>query len=142
MDRDKAGASMKIGGTSPARDRKRLAGESQNGCSTQRYDEFWMHEPEFLIQPPSIVLDLAHRRFLVDASLAALLELEMLDGVGDIDTIPVDARFRQSPIKELAGWSDKWPALPVLLIARLLTHEGNRSTDGALAQDSTCCARD
>jgi len=47
-------------------------------------------ELQFLVQPPSIMFDLASRRFLMNAALAALLELEVLDGVGDVDAAPIE----------------------------------------------------
>lgn len=46
-----------------------------------------------MIQPPAAGFHLAGVRLLVDAALAARLELEMLDRVGDVELLPFDARF-------------------------------------------------
>jgi hypothetical protein len=81
------------------------------------------------------VLDLACRGLLVDAALSALLELEVLDGVGDVDAAPVDAGVRHRPLQELAGGPHERPALPVLLVAGLLANKGDRSADGTLSQN-------
>jgi len=100
-----------------------------------------VHEFQLLIQPPAVVLDLAWCRFLVDAALAALLELEVLDGIGDVDAVPIDAGLRHRPLQELAGRSHERPALPVLLVAGLLADEGDRSAEGTFAQNRTRRAR-
>ncbi len=48
-------------------------------------------------------LDLARAGRGVDAALAALLVLEMLDGIGDVDARAIDAGFAQRTIKLLDG---------------------------------------
>ena len=50
-----------------------------------------MHEFQLLVQPPAVVPDLACRRPLVNSALAALLELEVLDGIGEVDALAIDA---------------------------------------------------
>ena len=47
----------------------------------------------------------------MDPSFSPLLELEVLDGIGDIDGLPVETCFSHGTIEKLAGWPDKWPAL-------------------------------
>jgi len=100
-----------------------------------------VHELQLLVQPPAVVPDVACRRFLVDTALAALLELEVLDGIGDVNAASVDAGVRHCSLQELAGGSHERPALPVLLVARLLADEGDRGADGTFAQDRTRRAR-
>jgi hypothetical protein len=73
----------------------------------------------------------------VDATFFALLELEVLDGIGDVNAVPVDACIRHRPIQELAGGSHERPALPVFLVSRLFADEGDRSADGTFAQNRT-----
>jgi hypothetical protein len=141
MDRDEAGAGIEIRPASKPRDRKRFAGEGQDRRGAERDDEPGVHEFQLLIQPPPVVLDLACRRLLVDAALSALLELEVLDGIGDVDAASVDAGIRHRPLQELAGGSNERPALPVFLVARLLANEGDRSADGTFAKDRTRRAR-
>src|SRR3954464_13936813 len=46
-------------------------------------------------QPPAADRDLEAIRRLVDAPLAARLELEVLDGIGDVDGGSIHALFRQ-----------------------------------------------
>ncbi len=137
MDRDEAGVAIEIRPASMSRDRKGFAGEGQDRRGAERDDELGVHEFQLLVEPPAIVPDLACRRLLVDAALAALLELEVLDGVGDVDAVPIDAGVRHRPLQELAGGSHEWPALPVFLVARLLADEGDRGADGTFAQDRT-----
>src|SRR3546814_11846423 len=50
--------------------------------------------------------DLARVRLLVDAPLAAALELEMLDRVGDVGCGAVDAGVRERLVEDAAGWPD------------------------------------
>ena len=126
---------------STPRDRKRLAGEGQDRRGAERDHELGVHELQLLFQPPAVVLDLACRRFLVDAALSALLELEVLDGIGDVNAVSVDAGLRHRPLQELAGRSHERPALPVLLVAGLLADEGDRGADGTFAQNRTRRAR-
>ncbi|GHB27904.1 hypothetical protein GCM10010346_59230 [Streptomyces chryseus] len=62
----------------------------------------------------------------MDAALAALrddLELEVLDGVGDVGVVRVDPRLVQGPRQHLAGGTDERPALSVLLVAGPLAEQ-------------------
>jgi hypothetical protein len=76
----------------------------------------------------------------MDPSFSPLLELEVLDGIGDIDGLPVETCFSHGTIEKLAGWPDKWPALQILVIARLLAHKGHSRADGTFTKDGACCA--
>jgi len=87
---NEAGTSVKICRPSETSDWKRFPGESQHGCCAEGDHELWVDELQFLVQPPSIMLDLAGRRFLMNAALSALLELEVLDGIGDVDPTPIE----------------------------------------------------
>ena len=141
VTRDEAGASMEIRRPSEARDGERFSGESQDRCRAERDHDPWMHESQLLLQPPSVVLDLACRRLLVDAALSALLELEVLDGIGDVDPMSIDPGIRHRPIEQLARRSHERPALPILLVTRLLADERDRGADGPLAQNRARRAR-
>jgi hypothetical protein len=132
---------MEICTTSTSRDRKRFARERQNRCRPEGYYEFRVYKSQFLVQPPPVVCDLACRRLLVDAALAALLELEVLDGIGDVDAVALDASFRHRPVEELAGGSNEGFPLVVFLVARLLANEGDRGADWTFAQHCTRRAR-
>jgi hypothetical protein len=100
-----------------------------------------MHEFQLLVEPPAVVPDLACSRPLVNAALAALLELEVLDGIGEVDALAIDARISHGPIEQPAGRSHERPAQPVLLMPGLLTDESDRSADGAFARHRACRSR-
>jgi hypothetical protein len=69
-----------------------------------------MYQSQLLIEPPPVVLDLAGGGLLVDAPLAALLELEMLHGIGDVDTTAIEACVCHGAVKKLTRRSDERPA--------------------------------
>jgi hypothetical protein len=71
----------------------------------------------------------------MDPALSTLLELEVLDGIGDIDSLPIETRVTHGTIENLAGWPDKWPALQVLLVARLLAYKRHGRADRTFTQD-------
>ena len=62
-------------------------------------DEPWAYGFDFVKQPPSAYLNFAGVRAFVQPSLAARLELEMLDGVGHINTPAIDPRLRERPVQ-------------------------------------------
>ena len=130
MNSDEPRAPLQIHPAPETRDRKRFSGECQDRRRTERDHKFWVHKPQFLVQPPSVVLDLACCWFLVDAALPALLEFEVLDCIGDIDVAALDAGFRHSAVEELAGGSHEGPALPVFLVARLLADKAIEAPTG------------
>ena len=61
-------------------------------------DEPWAYGLDLVKQPPSAYLNFAGVRAFVQPSLAARLELEMLDGVGHINTPAIDPRLRERPV--------------------------------------------
>src|SRR2546422_151936 len=67
-------------------------------------------------------------RCLVDAPLAtASGEREVLDGIGDVRRLAVDADFFECSIEDLAGRADERLALSVLDVAGLLADEHDPS---------------
>src|SRR3954468_13887776 len=80
-------------------------------------------------QPRHAGVDLALARLLMDAALAALLELEVLDDVGDVDVGPVDADRLERLVELAAGGPDEDLAGPVLAIAG---HLADHHDPGAL----------
>src|SRR5689334_3684099 len=110
MHGDETVAAKKVGRASAARDRQGPSCECQDGRGAQGHHEFWMYQSQLLIEPPPVVLDLAGGGFLVDAPLAALLELEMLHGIGDVDTAAIEACVRHGAVKKLTRRSDERPA--------------------------------
>src|SRR6185369_10029109 len=75
------------------------------------------------------------RRRLVDATLAAQLELEVLDRVGDVDLAARDAELLERAGEKLPGRTDEGTALQILLVARLLAHEHQPGAAAAFAAD-------
>src|SRR3954447_5503055 len=71
--------------------------------------------------------DLELVRLLVDAAFAAQLELEVLDRIRHVRGLAVDGSVGQCAVQHLAGWSDKWLATAILLIAGLLADEQDAS---------------
>ena len=62
-------------------------------------DEPWAYGLDLVKQPLSAYLNFAGVRAFVQPSLAARLELEMLDGVGHINTPAIDPRLRERPVQ-------------------------------------------
>lgn len=62
-------------------------------------DEPWAYDLDLVKQPLSAYLNFAGVRAFVQPSLAARLELEMLDGVGHINTPAIDPRLRERPVQ-------------------------------------------
>ena len=78
--------------------------------------------------------DLAGVGLFVDAALAAPLELEMLDRVGDVGALAVDSRLRERAIEQLPGRPDERTPGQILLIARLLADEHDLRVERPFAE--------
>src|SRR5207244_8109759 len=74
----------------------------------QADDRARLDELNLSIEPRPARRNLAGVRFLVNASLAARLPLEVLDDVGDEDRGAIDAGVLERAIEQLAGRSDEW----------------------------------
>ena len=113
-----------------------LWAEDGTGCGgAETNDQFGPDYGNLGIQPRLASNDLNGRRFFVDASLAALLELEVFHGVGEIDVATVDARIAERSIEKRAGGPDKRQASQVLLVTGLLTDHNNARGWRALAKN-------
>jgi hypothetical protein len=77
----------------------------------------------FGFQPLMARVDLALRGSLVQAALPAQLPLEVLDRVGDIDVLALDARRLERAVEEPPRRADKGQPFLVLLFAGLLAHQ-------------------
>src|SRR3989441_8046559 len=87
------------------------------------------------LHPGAAGRQLAQARRLVDAALAALDELEVLDSVRDVEPLPVQAHRDQRAVEHLARRADERRALQILLIAGLLADEDDAGIGGAAPQD-------
>ncbi len=70
----------------------------------------------------------------MDAAFAARLELEMLDRVGDVDRLAIDAGVFQRLVQEMSRRPDERLAREIFLIARLLTDEHEFGARRSLAE--------
>jgi hypothetical protein len=70
-------------------------------------------------------MNFLHVGLFVDAALPSRFPLEVLDGIRDIDLSAVYVCFFQTLIQQLSGRANEWPALLVLLVARLLADHHN-----------------
>ena len=84
------------------------------------------HQRQAAISPPF--------GLVVDSALAAADELEMLDRVGDVGALPVDAGLGQRAVEELAGGADERAAGQILLVAGLLADEQDAGVERAFAE--------
>ncbi len=75
----------------------------------------------------------------MQSALAARLELEMLDCVGHVDALAVNAGLGEGAVEHLSGRTDERLALQVFLIARLLADKHHRCVRGPFAKDGLGC---
>src|SRR6266705_6694260 len=87
------------------------------------------------LHPGAAGRQLAQARRLVDAALAALDELEVLDRVRDVEPLPVQAHLDQRAVEHLARRADERRALQILLVAWLLADEDDAGIGGAAPED-------
>ncbi len=90
---------------------------------------------EFSIKPGTAGGDFAGAGLLVDATLAAGLPFEMLDGISDVDLLAVDACLDETSVEEMAGGTDEGVALEVFAIAGLFTDEEETRVTAAFTED-------
>src|SRR2546426_9249879 len=109
----------KIGGDDRARRRRAEADE-----------HLGLDRRDLGLHPGAAGRELAQARRLVDATLAALDELEVLDRVRDVEPLPVQPHLDQRPVEHLARRADERRALQILLIAWLLADEDDAGIGG------------
>ena len=112
----------------------RLAEQRLRGGCAERDDEVGLDDRQLLVEPPAAGLHLAGIGLGMDAPLAARLELEMLDRVGDVDLEPIDIGLVEYLVEHLAGRPDEGLAGDILLVARLLADEDDPRILGSLAE--------
>ena len=82
-----------------------------------------LHQRDLAFEPVQAGSGFALRRRLVDAALAAQLELEVLDRVGQVERIARPAELRESTVEKLAGGPDERAAMQVFVITGLLANQ-------------------
>ncbi|OBH78330.1 hypothetical protein A5682_21205 [Mycobacterium mantenii] len=106
------------------------------GGGAQADDDLRSHHLDLGDQPGPARDDLGAARLLVDASLAALAgELEVLDRVGLIDDVRIDAGVLQGAGQQSPRRPDERLAGAVLLVTGLLAHQHQRRAGMPAAED-------
>src|SRR2546428_14122853 len=85
------------------------------------------------MEPQAARGDLAAIRLLVQATLAGRTPFEVFDGVGEEDSVSVDASVRESLVEDASRWSDERLTGEVLPVARLLSADHDLPGPPALA---------
>ncbi len=116
-------AGRKEGLAAILRDAKGAAEESLGGSGAEADDHFRLDLLEFGVEPGAAGGDFAGAGLLVDAALAARLPFEMLDGIGDVDVVAIDAGVGEAAIEKKSGGADKRRAFAVFTVAGLLADE-------------------
>lgn len=78
----------------------------------------------------------------MDAALAAILEFEVLDGIGQIHPLSGQPGLFHKLAQEAAGGTDEGPALQVLLVTRLLTNQKEPGSSASLPEHGLEMARE
>ena len=90
---------------------------------------------EFGLKPWLTGSNLAGRWLLVDPTLAPFFELEMLDGVGEIDFRTLDSCLVEGAVKQRTRRPNERTSSQVLPIAGLLSDQHNRRRSRAFSED-------
>src|SRR5712692_2475386 len=104
------------------------------GCGAEAHDDPRPDGGDLRLQPGAASRDFASIWLLVDTSLAARLPFEVLDGVGHVHLVTIDAGSFERLIQQLARRPDERPALAILIVARLLAHHHQLGRGAALTE--------
>src|SRR4051812_24901856 len=102
--------------TAHLRDRHRAPHQAARRGRAERHDQFRFYNRALLLGPPAATVDLVSVWLLVEAALAARLELEVLHRIGDEGLIARNAGVGERLIKHPARRPDEWLASEVLLV--------------------------
>ena len=70
----------------------------------------------------------------MDAALAAQPEREMLDCIGDVDGVAIDARFLERLVEQRSSRANEGSPGKIFLVARLLADEHDRGVERTFAE--------
>lgn len=90
-------------------------------------------------KPGMACRDFRSLRLFVNPTLAAFLELEVFDGIRDVDLVGIYPCIRQSSSEDLAGRTNKGMTLSVFFIAGLLSDQDQPRRHGSFAEHSLGC---
>src|SRR5213594_3318140 len=116
------------------RDLELVAEDRASGGGTQADEHLRLEQGQLGFEPRAARVELARSRRLVDPALATLLELEVLDRVGDVELLARQTRFGECPNEHLARRPDERGALEIFLVARLLADEHDARVGRAAAE--------
>src|SRR3954451_21058811 len=102
---------------------------------THQHEHAWRDLLDLGAEPRPARDHVRARRAVVEAPLAARLPAEVLDGVGEVDGIALDAGQLERRVEHVTRWSDEGMARHVLAIAGLLTDEHERRAGRTLTED-------
>src|SRR5258708_31583565 len=99
-----------------------LSRQAARGSGAERDDELGIDQRTLDVVPPFTAFDLIGVGPLVQATLAARLEFEVLDGIGDEDRLAVETGFGNGAVEHAARRSDKGMAGEGFVVSRLFAH--------------------
>ena len=106
-----------------------------SGGGAEADDQLRLNDGDLGFEPRPAGDDFRSGRVLVQATLAALFEFEMLDGVGHVDFAAVEARGGKRFVEQASGRPDERPPLQIFLIARHLADEDDLGISRSFAED-------
>jgi len=117
------------------RDVERFTEEGLGGGGAEADDHFRLNLFQFGIEPGAAGGDFAGAGSFMEAAFAARLPFEVLDGVGDVDFVAVDAGFGEAAVEQQAGGTDKGLAFAIFAVAGLFADEDEAGRCIAGAKD-------
>src|SRR4051812_16936122 len=109
--------------------------QALGGRGAEQHQRLGLHQVELLVEPGPAGVDLEALGRLVDAPPTALLELEVLHHVRDVDVVTRDPDGLERPVELAPGRSHERAALAVLLVAGLLPDEHGPGALQPFAED-------
>lgn len=101
----------------------------------QADDNAGTHDSDFRFQPRAAGGLFPGTWLFMESPLAALLPVEVLHRIGDIDQSAAQAGLCQSVVKQSSGGTHKGPALTIFLVARRFTDQHQRGRRWPFAKD-------
>src|SRR4051812_21918789 len=101
----------------------RAAEHSAPGSRAAADDHSGIDNRDLCLEPGLTRDQVTQLRFAVDSSLPSLFMAEVLDRVGQVDTLLIDPSGAQGSLQELPGGTDEGLALTVLVVSRLFSYQ-------------------
>src|SRR5262249_24004160 len=117
-----------------ARDPELVAENHLRGGGTEADEHVRLDQRQLRFEPRAAGAEFRSPRRLVDAALAALLDLEVLDGVGDVELLARQTGFGERLLQHLTRRPDERRTLPVFVVSRLLADEDDAGAGRASAE--------